>query len=40
LDMDKRKYVEVVKENWHHFVHEIQHWLREEFGRAVLKKRY
>ena len=29
-DVDKRTFAEIVRERNYHFVHEVQHWLREE----------
>lgn len=40
LDENKRSYSEIVKERGYHFVHEVQHWLRKEYGSDMLKKRY
>lgn len=40
LDVKKRTYAEVVKERGYHFVHEVQHWLNDEFDRDGLKSRW
>lgn len=40
LDVDKHTYAEVVKERGYHFVHEVQHWLNDEFDRDGLKSRW
>lgn len=40
LDVDKRTYAEVVKERGYHFVHEVQHWLNDEFDRDSLKSKW
>lgn len=37
LDTDKRTFSDVIKEQGYQFVHEVQHWLREECGSDELK---
>ena len=39
-DVDKRTYAEVVRERGYQFVHEVQHWLNDEFDRDGLKIRW
>lgn len=39
-DVDKRTYAEVVRERGYQFVHEVQHWLNDEFDRDELKIRW
>ena len=39
-DVDKRSYAEVVREHGYHFVHEVQHWLGDEFSRDGLKAKW
>ncbi len=36
---DKETYADLVKKRRYHFVHEVQHWLRSEFGGDDLKTR-
>ena len=37
LDVEKRKFSDVIKDHGCQFVHEVQHWLREECGSDELK---